>query len=52
MTIIPAIPSGTLTRKIHRQPVIPNTVALSAKKPPMIGPATDETPNTARNIAW
>lgn len=52
MTTTPATPSGTLTRKIQRQPVIPRNVAASAKKPPMIGPSTEETPNTARMYAW
>ncbi len=42
------MPTGTLMRKTQRQPVRPMTVGASAKKPPMIGPNTDDVPNTAR----
>ena len=42
------MPIGTLIRKTQRQPVMPRMVSAPAKKPPMIGPSTDEVPNTAR----
>ena len=47
-TISATMPIGTLIRKTQRQPVMPRMVSAPAKKPPMIGPSTDEMPNTAR----
>ena len=42
------MPTGTLTRKTQRQPVMPRIESVPAKKPPTTGPSTDEVPKTAR----
>ena len=41
-------PSGTLRKKIQRQPSIPSSVVWPAKVPPMTGPRTLLMPKTAR----
>src|SRR5664280_1741645 len=46
------MPTGMLMRKTQRQPVMPTTVGASEKNPPMIGPKTDDVPNTARKYPW
>jgi hypothetical protein len=45
-------PSGTLIRKIHRQPVMPSSDVWPARKPPMTGPSTLEVPKTAMKYPW
>jgi len=47
MTTSATSPIGTLTRKTHRQPVMPRIESLPARRPPITGPSTLEEPNVA-----
>jgi hypothetical protein len=42
------MPTGTLTRKTQRQPVMPAIEDCPARNPPTTGPRTLEVPKTAR----